>query len=39
MSGGPPLEDPKGEKLPEPPEVEGATQEATNPETENLPPH
>ena len=31
MPGGPPLEDPKGEKLPEPPEEEGATLEASNP--------
>ena len=39
MQGGPPLEGPKGEKLPEPPEEEGATPEASDPRTENLPPH
>ena len=39
MPGGPPLEGPKGKKLPEPPEVEGASLEAADPETENLPPH
>ena len=39
MPGGPPLEDPKGEKVPEPPEEEGATLEASDPGTENLPPH
>ena len=38
MPGGPPLEGPKGEKLPEPPEGEGATPEAANPETE-ISPH
>ena len=39
MPGGPPLEGPKDKKLPEPLEVEGATPEAGDPETENLPPH
>ena len=38
MPGGPPLEGPKGEKLPEPPEEEDATPEASDPGTENLPP-
>ena len=36
MPGGPPLEGPKGKK---PPEGEGATPEATDPGTDNLPPH
>ena len=36
MPGGPPLEGPRGEKLPEPPEEEGATPEASDPRTENL---
>ena len=39
MPVGPPLEGHKGEKLHEPPEGEGATLEATNPGTDNLPPH
>ena len=39
MPGGPPLEGPKDKKLPEPLEVEGATLEAGEPKTENLPPH
>ena len=39
MPGGPPLEGPKGEKLPEPPKEEGATPEAANPRSENLPPY
>ena len=39
MPAGPHLEGPKGEKLPEPPEEEGATLEATDPATGNLPPH
>ena len=34
MPGGPPLEGPKGEKLPEPPEGEVATLEAADPKTE-----
>ena len=36
MSAGPPLEGPKGEKLPE---GEDATLEASNPRTDNQPPH
>ena len=39
MLASPPLEGPRGKKLPEPPEDEGATPEATDPRTENLPPH
>ena len=39
MPTGPPLEGPKGEKLPEPPEGEDATPEASDPGTDNLPPH
>ena len=39
MPPGPPLEGPKGEKLPEPPEGEGATPEAFDPGTDNWPPH
>ena len=39
MSVGPPLEGPKGKKLPKPPEGEGATLEATDPRTDNQPPH
>ena len=35
----PPLEDHKGEKLLEPPEGEDATLEASNPGTDNQPPH
>ena len=31
--------DPKGEKLPEPPEGEDATPEASDPRTDNQPPH
>ena len=33
------MEGPKGKKLPEPPEEEDATLEATDPGTENVPPH
>ena len=33
MPGGPPLEAPKGEKLPKPPEEEGVTPEASDPGT------
>ena len=39
MSAGPPLEDPKGEKLPQPPEGDDATPEASNPGTDNQLPH
>ena len=39
MPAGPPLEGPKGEKLPKPPEGEGATLEAFDPGTYNQPPH
>ena len=39
MPAGPPLEGPKGEKLPEPPEEEDATPEASDPGTDNQPPH
>ena len=39
MSVGSPLEGPKDEKLHEPPKGEGATPEANNPRTNNLPPH
>ena len=39
MQAGPPLEDPKGEKLPMPPEGEDTTPEASDPRTDNLPPH
>ena len=35
MSTDPPLADPKGEKLLEPPEGEDATLEASDPETDN----
>ena len=34
-----PSEGPKGDKLPEPPEGKDATPEASNPATDNLPPH
>ena len=34
-----PLVDPKGENLLEPPEVEDATPEASDPMTDNQPPH
>ena len=34
-----PLEGPKGEKLLEPPEGEDATLKASNPRTDNRPPH
>ena len=36
---GPPPEGPKGEKLPEPPEGEDATLEASDPRKDNWPPH
>ena len=39
MPVGPPLEGSKGAKLHEPPEGEGATTEASDPRTDNLPPH
>ena len=39
MPAGQPLEGPKGEKLPEPPEREDATPEAPDPRTDNQPPH
>ena len=39
MPAGPPLEGPKDEKLPEPPEGDGVTPEASNPGTNNWPPH
>ena len=39
MSAVPPLIDPKGEKLLEPPEGEGATPEASDPRTDKWPPH
>ena len=39
MSAGPPLEDPKGEKLLEPSKGEDATLEASNPGTDNQPSH
>ena len=39
MPAGPPLEGPKGEKLLEPPEGEDATLEASEPGTDNQPPH
>ena len=39
MALGPPLEGPKGEKLHELSEAEDATPEATDPRTDNLPPH
>ena len=37
MTAGPPLEGPKGEKLPEPPEGEDATLEASNLGTDDWP--
>ena len=39
MPAGPTLEGPKGEKLPEPPEGEDVTLEASDPRTDNWPPH
>ena len=39
MPAGPPLEDPTGEKLLEPPEGEDATLEASDPWTGNWPSH
>ena len=39
MPAGPTLEGSKGEKLPEPHEGEDATPEASNPRTDNQPPH
>ena len=39
MPADPPLVDPKGEKLLEPPEGEDATLEASDPGTDNWPPH
>ena len=39
MPAGPPLEDPKGEKLLEPPEGEDATPEASDSGTDNQLPH
>ena len=39
MPVGPPLEGPKGEKLPEPPEGEDVTPEASDPGTDNQPPY
>ena len=39
VPAGPPLEGPKGEKLTEPPEGEDATMEASDPTTDNGPPH
>ena len=39
MPTGQPLEGPKGEKLLKPPEGEDAIPEASNPETDNWPPH
>ena len=39
MLAGPPLDGPKDEKLPESPEGEDATQEASNPRTDNQLPH
>ena len=39
MPAGPSLEGPNGEKLHEPPEGEDATLKATDPRTDNLPPH
>ena len=39
MPAGPPLEGPKGEKLPEPPVGEDATLEASDAATDNWPPH
>ena len=39
MPTDPPLKDLKGEKLLEPPEEEDATPEATDPGTDNWPPH
>ena len=39
MPAGAPLEGSKGKKEPEPPEGEGATPEATDSGTDNLPPH
>ena len=35
----PPLRDPKGEKLLKPPKGEDARLEASDPETDNQPPH
>ena len=39
MPAGAPLEGPKGEKLPEPPEGDDATPEACYPGMDNWPPH
>ena len=39
MPAGSPLEGPKGEKLPEPPEREDANLEAADAGTDNQPPH
>ena len=39
MPAGPPLEGPKSEKLPELPKGEDANPEASNPRTDNWPPH
>ena len=39
MTVGLPLEDPKGEKQSEPPKGEDATLEASDPGTDNWPPH
>ena len=39
MPAGPPLEGHKGEKLPELPDGEDATPEASNPWTDNWSPH
>ena len=39
LPAGPPLEGPKGEKLPEQLEGEDATPEVSDPGTDNQPPH
>ena len=39
MLAGPPVEGPKGEKLLQPPEGGDVTPEASNPGTDNQPPH